>query len=268
MTAETVAESDVMLCVGDTTFLDYGSIESKKEGYGPIGKGGNGLILHSALAIKPESGQSVGLLWQKLWNREPKKKPPKNETPAKKKIRLATARIEARKRPFEDKESYRWLEALTIVESLVSKHTRVVHTFDREGDITEVFDKVRQLQHTGVIIRAAHNRSLDSESERLWSKLEGQPISLEQEIELPQTSKRSARKTKLAVRFCPVNLRTPYRFDNRDPLLVYAVYATEVDCPEGETSVEWMLLTTEVVADIQTASMILRWYSYRWIGRW
>jgi hypothetical protein len=50
MTAETVAEHDVVLCVGDTTFLDYGSIKAKTEGYGPIGKGGNGLILHSALA--------------------------------------------------------------------------------------------------------------------------------------------------------------------------------------------------------------------------
>lgn len=264
MTAETVAESDVMLCVGDTTFLDYGSIESKKEGYGPIGKGGNGLILHSALAIKPESGQSIGLLWQKLWNREPKEKPPKNETPAKKKIRLAAARVEARKRPFEDKESYRWVEALTTVENLVSKHTQVIHVFDREGDITEVFDKVRQLQHTGVLVRAAHNRTLDSDSERLWSKLEAEPISFEQEIELPQTQKRPARQTKLAIRFCAVNLRTPYRFDNRDPLPVYAVYATEIDCPDGESPVEWMLLTTEVVADIQMASTILRWYSYRW----
>ncbi|PHM06612.1 hypothetical protein CK516_32435 [Nostoc sp. 'Peltigera malacea cyanobiont' DB3992] len=45
---------------------------------------------------------------------------------------------------------------------------------------------------------------------------------------------------------------------------MYAVYATEVDCPEGETPVEWMLLTTEVVADIEMASTILRWYSYRW----
>lgn len=114
----------------------------------------------------------------------------------------------------------------------------MVHVFDREGDITEVFDKVRQLQYTGVLARAAHNRSLDSDSERLWSKLETQSISFEQEIELPQTSKRSARKAKLAVRFCPVNLRTPYRFDNRDPLLVSAVYATEVDCPEGETPEE------------------------------
>ncbi|MBD2439776.1 hypothetical protein [Nostoc sp. FACHB-110] len=130
MTAETVAESDVTLCVGDTTFLDYGSIEAKKEGYGPIGKGGNGLILHSGLAIEPESGQSVGLLWQKLWNREPKAKPPLDETPTQKKQRQLAARKEARNRPFEQKESYKWVEALTTVENLVSQHTRVIHVFD------------------------------------------------------------------------------------------------------------------------------------------
>jgi hypothetical protein len=124
MTAETVAEYEVVLCVGDTTFLDYGSIEVKKEGYGPIGKGGNGLILHSALAIEPEKGQPFGLLWQKLWNREQKQKLPKDETPTQKKKRLAAARKQARKRPFEQKESYRWVEALTTVENEVSKPTR------------------------------------------------------------------------------------------------------------------------------------------------
>lgn len=264
MTAETVAEREVVLCVGDTTFLDYDSIVAKREGYGPIGKGGNGLILHSALAIEPEKGQSLGLLWQKLWNRVPKQNLPKNETPTQKKKRQVAARSSARKRPFEKKESYRWVEALTTVENLVSKSTRVIHTFDREGDITEVFDKLRQLQHTGVLVRAAHNRSLDQNSERLWARLKAQPISFQQNIDLRETSKRSARKAKLVVRFCPVNLRTPYRFDNRAPLLVYAVYATEIDCPEGETPLEWMLLTTEVVADAQMAATILRWYSYRW----
>jgi len=264
MTAETVTEYDVVLCVGDTTFLDYDSIQAKKEGYGPIGKGGNGLILHSALAIEPQNGQSLGLLWQKLWNREPKPKPPLDETRTQKKQRQAAARIEARNRPFEQKESYKWVEAMTTVESFVSQDTRVIHVFDREGDITEVFDQVRQLKRTGVVVRVAHNRSLDHDSERLWSKLEAQPISFQQEIELPPTQERPARKTKLAIRFCAVNLRTPYRFDNREPLPVYAVYATEVDCSEGEAPVEWMLLTTEVVADIETASMILRWYSYRW----
>ncbi|MEH2080506.1 MAG: hypothetical protein V7K89_11010 [Nostoc sp.] len=97
----------------------------------------------------------------------------------------------------------------------------IIHVFDREDNVTEVFYKVRQLQHTGVlvrVVRAAHDHSLDSDNERLWSKLVAQLASFEQKIELPQTSQGSARKAKLAVRFCPFNLRTPYRFDNCDPL--------------------------------------------------
>lgn len=165
MTAATVSEREVVLCVGDTTFLDYGGIKVKREGYGPTGNGGNGLILHSALALDPKLGQPIGLLWQKLWNREPKQKPPANETPIQKKQRQAQARKAARERLFEQKESYRWVEALRTVEAEVSESSiRVIHVFDREGDIAEVFDQVRQLKHTGVAVRAAHNRSLDQDT--------------------------------------------------------------------------------------------------------
>lgn len=69
---------------------------------------------------------------------------------------------------------------------------------------------------------------------------------------------------KPAVRFCLVQLKTPYRFEHRQPLIVYAVYATEVNCPENATPLSWMLLTTEVVVDVEMAATILRWYSYRW----
>ena len=105
MTTAAVEEYKEILCVGDTTYLDYRSIKEKREGYGPTGNGGNGLILHSALAIAPQNGQSIGLLWQKLWNREHKPKPPKDETGEAKKQRKKTARAAASKRPFEEKES-------------------------------------------------------------------------------------------------------------------------------------------------------------------
>jgi Transposase DDE domain len=264
MTTAAVEEYETILSVGDTTFLDYRGIKVKREGYGPTGNGGNGLILHSALAIEPEQGQTIGLLWQKLWNREHKPKPPQAETPEQKKQRQKIARKAARQRPFEQKESYRWVEALTELEQQVESNTRVIHVFDREGDITEVFDAVRQLKHTGVLVRASHDRSLDKNSQRLWDVMASQPISFEREINLPATKQRPARNTKLAVRFAPVQLRTPYRFDNRDAINAYAVYATEIDCPEGETPLEWMLLTTEVVDTAEMADTILRWYTYRW----
>jgi hypothetical protein len=264
MTVAAAEEHEVILAVGDTTFLDYGTIKAKKEGYGPTGNGGNGLILHSALAIEPQQGQALGLLWQKLWNREHKPKPPKDETDVQKEQRRKSARKAARQRPFAEKESYKWVEAMVESDKEVEANTRIIHVFDREGDISEVFEQVRQLKHTGVLVRAAHNRSLDPNSERLWDKMESEPIRFTQEISVPATANSKARTAKLAVRFCPVNLRTPYRFETRDPLKVYAVYAREIDCPEGETPLEWMLLTTEAVVDENGAATILRWYTYRW----
>lgn len=218
----------------------------KREGYGPIGNGGNGLILHTALALDTQQGQPLGLLWQKLWNREAASQPPIDETLEQKKQRQAAARKAARARPFQEKESYRWAEAIDTVELQGGPSSRVIHIFDREGDIVEVFERAGQCQHSGVVVRAAHNRSLDPSRERLWTLLESQPIAFYQTIDIPQTGKRTARTAQVAVRFCSVALRTPYRFLNRHPLKVSAVYAIEVDCPDSETPLSWMLLTTLV----------------------
>ncbi len=110
--------------------MDDRSIKLKREGSGPTGNGGNGLILHSALAIEPQQGQTWGLLWQKLWNREQKPKPPKDETPKQKKPRQASARKAACQRPFREKESYKWVEALIEVDKQVEGNTRVIQIFD------------------------------------------------------------------------------------------------------------------------------------------
>ena len=264
MTASTVSRQELVLSVGDTTYLDYRKILVKQDGYGPQGKGGNGLLLHSAMAVDPEQGQPLGLLWQKIWNREHRVKPPVGETPEQKKARQAKTRKENRARPFVEKESYRWVEAMTIAEEMVASSTRVIHVFDREGDITEVFENINNLTHTGVVVRAAHNRSIKDDPHHLWEKLEAQPIVDYYEVDLIKTKKRQARKAKLAVRFCPIQLRSPARLGTKQELPVYAVYADEVDCPEGEESVSWMLLTSELVTTIEDARKILRWYSYRW----
>lgn len=284
-TASSAQNLPVVLAVGDTTFLDYKNIKAKRDGYGPIGNGGNGLILHTTLAVEPELGQSLGLLWQKLWHRETKAKPPANETPAQKKVRQSSERKAARNKPFESKESYRWVEALKAVEhlfqqlennfkeakqqleetsELLSKKTRIIHVFDREGDISEVFKQVGQMKRTGVLVRAAHDRSLDPDNAHLWEYVSAQPLQFYQQVNLPETAKRKARTASLTISFCPVQLRLPSRFKNSAPLNVYAVYAVEIEPPQGEEAVEWMLLTTERVTNEEQATTILRWYSYRW----
>ena len=264
MTAQSVSLETVVLCVGDTTDLDYGGNLSKRDGYGPQGNGGNGLLLHSALAVEPEQGQPLGLLWQKLWHRQHRAQPPADEPPEQKQQRRAKARKAQRARPFAQKESYRWVEAMTTVEPQVSPSTRVIHVFDREGDIAEVFDQLNELDHTGVLVRAAHHRSLDHDPHRLWEKLEAQTMAGYHEVDLCETKARHARTAKLAIRFCPVQLRPPARLGKGSQLQVVAVYADEVDCPEGEEPVSWMLLTSEPVTTLEQAKTILRWYTYRW----
>ena len=264
MTAENLSTTPLVLCVGDTTYLDYGKILIKRDGYGPQGNGGNGLLLHSALAVAPEQGQPLGLLWQKLWNREHPAKAPASETAAAKKKRQAQRRKALRSRAFIEKESYRWVEAMTTVEQKVSDSTRIIHVFDREGDIAEVFDQVQTCSHTGVLVRAAHNRALEGDPYRLWEKLEAQPMKFKHEVELSETKKRKARTATLEVRFCAVQLRSPVRLGTDSQLQVTAVYADEVDCPEGGEPVSWMLLTSEPVETIEQAKTLLRWYGYRW----
>lgn len=264
MTASGVSGQAVVLSVGDTTSLDYGAILVKRDGYGPQGNGGNGLLLHSAIAVDPEQGQPLGLFWQKIWHRQHRAKPPADETAEQKKQRHTKARKANRARAFAQKESYRWVEAMTTVEQQVAASTRVIHVFDREGDIAEVFDQFNQLTHGGVVVRAAHNRSLEDDPHHLWEKLEAQPIRAYHKVELSETKIRKARTAKLAVQFCPVQLRPPARLGPQSQLQVYAVYAHEVDGPEAEAPLCWMLLTSEKVTTVEMAKTILRWYSYRW----
>ena len=125
---------------------------------------------------------------------------------------------------------------------------------------------VRELTHAGVVVRAAHNRSLEQDPHHLWETLEARPIRAYHEVELSETNTRRARTATLALRFCPVQLRPPARLGTDTQLQVYAVYAHEVDCPETEEPVSWMLLSSETVTTVEQAKTILRWYSYRWRG--
>jgi hypothetical protein len=68
-TANRLKNLPIVLSVGDTSFLDYKNIKLKREDYGPIGNGGNGLILHTSLAVDPDCGQPLGILWEKVWKR-------------------------------------------------------------------------------------------------------------------------------------------------------------------------------------------------------
>jgi Transposase DNA-binding len=263
-TANQIKEIPIVLAVGDTTYLDYKKILEKRDEYGPIGNGGNGLILHSTLAVNGDNGQPIGLLTEKLWHRNHEQS--KSLTKKQKKKKL----FRARKRPIEQKESYKWIEAFKQVQELLEKSEpksitpKVIHVFDREGDIAEVFEQVSQTSNTGVVVRAAHNRALSESNSYLWEWLPSQPIKMEVAVELARTPTRKERTATLAIRYAPIKLRSPARMKESEYFEVYGAYAVEIDPPEGCEPVEGMILTSEPVTTPEQAKTILRWYTYRW----
>ncbi len=155
-------------------------------------------------------------MWEKLWHREHQKKKKKKK----------------KTRSFPEKESYRWVEALSEVEKLLSENQetlptspKVIHVFDREGDIAEVFEQVTQTDNTGIVVRAAHNRAISETDSYLWEEVTSQPIQFMMELKLPKTKKRSERQASLAIRYTPLKLRSPQRLKNQEYFEVYAVYA-------------------------------------------
>ena len=141
---------------------------------------------------------------------------------------------------------------------------RIIHVFDREGDISEVLEIATMTPNTGVVVRAAHNRALSETDNYLWSFVTTNEVKFTMNIELPKTKKRAARQALLEVRYCPVKIRSPQRLKNQESFDIYAVHAVEVKAPEDCEPVEWMLLTTEDVTTELEARTILRWYTYRW----
>src|SRR5262249_45907186 len=97
-TVRRVQGQPVVLAIQDTSYLNY-SHHPQTRGLGPIGDSrsdAQGLIMHSTLIVTPE-GLPLGLLTQKIWARA-------SYSQQSERARKNTA--------IEQKESYRWLDAL------------------------------------------------------------------------------------------------------------------------------------------------------------
>ena len=250
-TARRMQGHPVVLAVQDTCYFNYTHHPSVK-GLGLIGtnrKPSQGLIMHSTMALTPQ-GMPLGLLTQKIWARDEERK------------NIARQRKE---RQIEDKESFKWLEALEKTVQLAPQEVRVVTVCDREADIYELFMKADEL-NTEVLVRAAQNRRCNEELPKLWEFMESRSLAKRLTIEVPAKKKEPARKAVVEIRFAPVHLRPPHSHNKgkQKEILVYAVFLREVDPPEKATPLEWMLLTNGEVKTLKEALTCIDWYRVRW----
>jgi len=255
-TVKRIEESDsaVIFAIQDTTTLNY-THHPKKQGihkinqYPGFDKPLKGFFLHNTL-IMTEDTIPLGLLDQRIYQHNPADK------------------ISNKRRPIHEKESYRWIEALQLSSKLITNKT-VVTIADRESDIFELFFEASKL-NTHILIRAAHDRILDSkESQTIWKKLETTSIAGYQTLDLPARHNQPKRLAHLEIRYAEIVLKPPQRSPEAkaEPLGVVtlqAIWLYEPNPPEKVTPLEWMLLTNMNVTSLEEALKMGKWYRLRW----
>jgi hypothetical protein len=253
-TLKRMAEQSLVLALQDTAFLNYTSHRTTK-GLGPIGTKAQqqkGLVLHATEAVTAE-GVPLGLLDAQVWAREREE---------------GESKAQRKRRPIEEKESYKWLKALRRSVEDLPEGVQLVNVCDRESDIYEFFDLAQQLR-TKVVVRAAQDRKVEGASARLWATLHARPIVGTIQVHIPARDDQPARDARLAVRFAKVVLTPPQRPRQAGRkklrrLRVWGILTTEISPPEGVTPISWMLLTNVPVHNFQDACERVAWYGQRW----
>lgn len=252
-TVERMRPQALVLAVQDTTFFNY-THHPQTEGLGEIGnkrQQQRGFALHSTLAVTP-SGVPLGLLTQSFWVRpvgQPSHRPQ-----------------DLRRQPIEEKESYRWLQALEQTLALTPAGVQVVTVCDREADIYEMFS-VAQERAAVVLVRAATDRVLlEPGLGNLWARLERQPRAGTLVVDLTGNGQRLARQATVSVRFTRLTLKPPWRPHRKKlpPVHLTALLVREARPPaEVGEPLEWLLLTNWPVAHFAEAVQVVEWYRCR-----
>lgn len=184
--------------------------------------------------------------------------------------------------PIEEKESHRWLQTLRKAqqEAPHCPHTQLICVCDSEADIYEVLAEPPRIDW---IVRACQDRALLSETDydatgSLRERLLAQPVLYEQVIDVRgrepklacdtrrRRQSRRSRKAQVQVRSASLTLRPPWRADRKLPeVTVNAVLVTEVDAPEDDEPIEWLLLSNLPVADPHDARAVVEYYCVRWM---
>ncbi len=211
---------------------------------------GRGLWLHSLQAYRTDR-IPLGCAWAKLWAR-----PSQSDT---------TQRNE---QSVADKESARWLEAYQVALGLARRmpRTQLVVCSDRESDLFDLFDQTQVApRNLHLLVRAQHDRLLES-GRKLWAELSRQPVGGTIQVQVPRNKTQAARTATLEIKWAAVEA-TPPRVALKkswQPILLYAVFAREVDPPSGVELIQWMLITDWKVQSLKMARRLVRWYGLRW----
>ncbi len=268
-TRRRIAQQSVVLLVQDTTELDLTRPEKQVAGAGPLdGSDRRGVFVHPLHAFTPD-GTPLGTLCVKAWSRTEK-------VPCS--LQSGTKRAAI---PIVEKESYRWVQTLSKAgkEARSFPSTQIVCVADSEADIYELLVEGTQgSPQARWIVRACYDRALQEAGTRLREQVMAQPVLFAHEVNVrgrkakvncETRGRRQARQSRQATveaRATSVTLRPPWRAKGRLPeVQANVVIVSEVNPPDGDEPVEWVLLTNLPVESVEQVRAVIQYYSVRWM---
>lgn len=273
-TRQRIAAQPVVILTQDTTEIDLTRPEQQVQGSGPLDDSDRrGALLHLLHAFTPD-GTPLGTVQATAWARD--------EGPS---IRQTLSKVERATRPLEEKESYRWVVALRAAQEEAQRNpqTRIICVADSEADIYELLaEGMSQPRTAEWIVRAGQDRALQGDPDAppalLRQKLLTQPVLFTKTIAIRgrkakvkcstrgRQQPRVSRKAEVEVRAAQVTLRPPWRPGHKLPTVtVNVVLVREASPPAGDVPVEWMLLTSLPIDDLEQVRQVIEYYCVRWM---
>ena len=234
-----MADHEVVLCIQDTTELDFNGQEAS--GLGPLSyEAQRGMYAHPTYAVST-SRVPLGVLDAWMWAREAKDKDGS--------------------RPGV-KESVRWVEGYERLAEMAAElpGTRLVYLADREADIMDLMRRAGALgTPVDWLLRSKHNRTL-SGGDKLWSSVvQSEPLG---EIRFVMASRKGQRAREVLQQVWAQTLELP---DGKGRFVqASCIVAREMEPAAGDKPVEWRLLTNLPVHSLEQAARMIDWYRSRW----
>lgn len=236
--------------IHDTMFVEYNNRELDL-GY-TQDKESNGLLLHHGLLLDNHY-VPLGLLHQEVIQRD-------REEFGKREM--------CTKKVIEDKESYKWVKGINAGR-VFSENTgrKLIHLLDREADIGEVINLfLKDQPSSGFIIRARHNRSTLTHSQRLKEddvslfRLFNQIAESSNRKKINRTLRN--KEGKLYQADCWLRY-SAYKFRGIAKEIT-CVHLEEVSTTTDSKMTGWYLLTNLSVESFEQAEQVVENYTKRW----
>jgi Transposase DNA-binding/Transposase Tn5 dimerisation domain len=243
-----------ILAIQDSSSANYATLRQTK-GLGKLNDSeALGLHFHSTIAAQPD-GVVRGLLHQTHWCRS---------------VEDAPCAGQRKDKPIADKESVKWLDGIEAAEAALDnlpadQRPRLIHLFDREGDIHEVLERISTSPH-GAIIRVAQTQRLVAEAGNVAAAIAAAPCRGVHTVAIPAHHGVKKRTARLELRSVTVTI-TPNtgKHPHRQAVTWTLVEATELGAPAGVEPLHWRLWTTEPTATVADLLEVLRLYKLRWL---